>query len=124
MKRVIVLNSQQIKRLEAVRKLIKTSMPQYPGAGQLSKTAHMNVSDMNRRFKFLFGVPPFQYFCSLRMAKAQELLQSSTPVGKVALELDYSSPRAFGKAYKKWFGCVASEKNVRPAVAPCHLKYS
>jgi|GEM_PF-6364128 len=47
------------------------------------------------------------------MMKAKELLGSGMTVGEVALELDYSSSRAFGKAFKRRFGVRASrEKGV------------
>ncbi len=100
----------KIKDLQRARHFIDDSMPQYPGGCKLAQYAHTNLSDFNRGFKRLFGLAPFQYFCEQRMMKAKELLGSRMTVGEVALELDYSSSRAFGKAFKRRFGFLASSK--------------
>ena len=102
------LNSEQMKKIRSVRAIIDELMPQYPGSAMLARRVCMNKTDMNRGFRTLFGISPFQYFSEQRMMKAKELLGTGMAVGEVALELDYSGSRAFGKAFKRRFGRRAS----------------
>jgi len=106
----VKLTSEQMKKIRSVRAIIDELMPQYPGSAMLARRVYMNKSDMNRGFRTLFGVSPYQYFSEIRMMKARELLATGMAVGEVALELDYSGSRAFGKAFKRRFGVIASSK--------------
>ncbi len=61
-------------------------------------------------FKRETGVSPQEYLISFRMEKAALLLRySSDPVSVVAIEVGYSDPLSFSKAFKRKWGMSPSE---------------
>jgi AraC-like DNA-binding protein len=103
------LTTQQREALQEVKRLIEESFPKYPGNRQLCKKTCLNLFLLNFGFKRLFVVNPYKYYTLLRMEKGKELLCKGESVNSVAAELEFESPRAFGKAFKTMFGMTPKE---------------
>lgn len=103
------LSETQVTALHEVKRLIDASIPYYPGNKELCRKTYLNHFTFNDGFKRLFGTSPYKYYTSQRMEKGKELLRRGESVHSVAAELDFESPRAFGKAFKLAFGITPSE---------------
>ncbi len=75
----------------------------------MARFAGMSEAWFRREFRRATGSSPKKFYDRLRMAWAEELLQS-TPlsVGEIAGRLGFSSPFHFSKAFKKHFGVSPS----------------
>ncbi|HMR81984.1 MAG TPA: AraC family transcriptional regulator [Niabella sp.] len=98
------LTEAQLKALHEVKRLIDENIPYYPGNKQLCRQTYLNHFTFNYGFKRLFGLSPYKYYTGLRMERGKELLRKGESVHSVAADLDFESPRAFGKAFKIAFG--------------------
>jgi AraC-like DNA-binding protein len=103
------LSESQVDALHVVKALIEENMPAYLGNTRLCKKATLNLFTLNFGFKRLFGMNPYKYYQTLRMDRAKILLQQNAAVSSIAYELNYETPRAFGKAFKEWFGMTPRE---------------
>ncbi|SCB26808.1 helix-turn-helix transcriptional regulator [Cupriavidus alkaliphilus] len=60
-----------------------------------------------RAFKTSFGMPPYRYLLNLRIRKAADLLRSSQmPVTTIALEVGFSCPSEFARAFRQVMNCT------------------
>lgn len=103
------LTDTQVSALYEVKRLIDESIPYYPGNKQLCRKTFLNHFTFNYGFKRLFGVSPYRYYNTLRMERGKDLLRQGEAVHSVAAELDFETPRAFGKAFKAMFGLTPKE---------------
>jgi AraC-like DNA-binding protein len=72
---------------------------------ELGDAVGLSRSALHERFVTLIGQPPIQYLAQWRMQVAsQRLLQSSTNVASIALEIGYDSEAAFSRAFKRMVG--------------------
>ncbi len=63
-----------------------------------------------RAFKTSFGIPPYRYLLNLRIRKATDLLRSSQmPVTTIALEVGFSCPSEFARAFRQVMNCTPRE---------------
>ena len=76
--------------------------------GDMSRDLGYSREHLTRCFWEAYHVTPYQYFHSPRMSAALEKLQVGESVTKIAEELRFSSPYAFSKAFKGYFGCSPS----------------
>ncbi len=93
------------KRIGAALRL----MHQVPQKGwtleTLARQIGLSRSAFAAQFSELVGNTPLRYLTSLRMRRAQELLQDAgMSTAAVAAEVGYQSEAAFGKAFKKFAG--------------------
>lgn len=89
------------------RGLLKPITPIYRGNLALCrKETFMNLFLLSFGFKRLFGINLYEYYTSLRMDRAKQLLNRGESVFSIAMELEFSSGRAFGKAFD-WYGWYA-----------------
>ncbi len=72
---------------------------------ELGRRIGLSRSALHERFVQLIGVPPMQYLTQWRMqVAARMLLDTSTTVAAVALEVGYDSEAAFARAFKRLVG--------------------
>ena len=75
----------------------------------LAKRAGMSRTGFAVRFKQLVGVAPLSYLVQWRMSLAKErILNSSDPIGSIAVQVGYESESAFSTAFKRHVGCAPS----------------
>lgn len=73
----------------------------------LAALASMSRAAFATRFVRLVGEPPGRYLARLRLARAAELLQSSSePVGSIGKAVGYSSEAAFSRAFAREYGAA------------------
>ncbi|NUP47666.1 MAG: helix-turn-helix transcriptional regulator [Catenulispora sp.] len=76
----------------------------------LAALASMSRAAFAARFVRLVGEPPGRYLARLRLARAAELLQSSSePVGSIGKAVGYSSEAAFSRAFAREYGAAPRE---------------
>jgi len=74
-------------------------------AGELAEKVSLSVSQLNRRFKKLFGIAPMQFVLRARVNAARTILaQGSGGLGEVALECGFYDQAQFGKIFKRETG--------------------
>lgn len=103
------LTATQREALQEVKRLIEENIPYYLGNKQLCRKTYLNLFVLNFGFKRLFGVNPYKYYNLLRMELGKELLRKGESINSVAAELNFETPRAFGKAFKTMFGMTPKE---------------
>jgi AraC family transcriptional regulator len=63
----------------------------------------------HRLFKSCFSVTPYEYHLKVQMEKVVELLKEKKhSISEITYLLGYSSPTAFGRAFKKYYGMPPS----------------
>lgn len=73
----------------------------------LAQHAGMSRTGFAVRFKELAGVAPLSYLMQWRMSLAKErILNSSDPIGTIAVQVGYESESAFSTAFKRLVGCA------------------
>lgn len=72
---------------------------------EMARAARYSTAQFTRRFKELFGMPPGQYAARARIDVARRLLTlDGLSVKETAYSLDYSSPYAFSRQFKRMTG--------------------
>ena len=78
--------------------------------GQLAAMCALSEYHFARMFRQSFGVPPHQYLLSRRLARAQNLLRSSTlPISELALLCGFSSASHFNQRFRHAMGATPSQ---------------
>ena len=71
----------------------------------VAEHVHLSEKHLCRKFKAAYGLPPQRYLLSVRMARAETLLKTtSLSVKTVSESVGYSSPQIFSQVYKAYFG--------------------
>ncbi|MGL5435523.1 MAG: response regulator transcription factor [Lachnospiraceae bacterium] len=75
---------------------------------QIAQEVFLNPSYLSRKLKETLGMNFSKYITSLRIEKAQELLQRGASVEQAAKEVGYPNYRYFSKVFKENVGCLPS----------------
>ena len=103
------LSKQELDKLHSIRLTMETSYKKHETIPELARLAGMNETKFKESFKALFGLPPFQYFRSLRIAKAKDLLlNTDESVKSIGIEVGYPDWKSFMRAFKKSVGITPS----------------
>lgn len=87
------------------RALIESGAAEIRHIRELAEAGHVSVGHLCRLFRKFGRQSPMAYLRHLRMNRAAErLLTSSVSVKAVALELGYSDPHNFTRAFRRAFG--------------------
>lgn len=77
---------------------------------KLSEEISVSRSQLSRKLKAITGKSAGEFIRSIKMKKAaQMILENRFGITQIALEVGFSSPGQFTKAFKKYFGCLPSE---------------
>ncbi len=100
-----VLTKKQKELLQHAKGLIEDCMDKPLSLQELSQQTGMNECVLKRGFRELFGTSPYQYFVSLKMKRAQQLLLETTePIVSIAYFLGYSQSSSFSQEFRKATG--------------------
>ncbi|MDB4538106.1 helix-turn-helix domain-containing protein, partial [Akkermansiaceae bacterium] len=73
-----------------------------------------SISQLNRRFKKLFGIAPMQFVLRSRVNAARTILsRGSQSLGEVALECGFYDQGQFGRIFKRETGLTPGEYRKR-----------
>ena len=82
--------------------------------GDLAELVELSVSQLNRRFKKLFGIAPMQFVLRSRINAARSILScGSQSLGEVALECGFYDQGQFGRIFKRETGLTPGEYRKR-----------
>ena len=93
------------KSMAEVMKHMESHYPETITVKDLAAIAHLSLSQFERRFKVLFQVTPVQYLIRLRLAKACQLLTSSTAkITDIATQCGFYDHSHFIRQFKRAYG--------------------
>lgn len=94
-----------VARMAEVMGLIRERFRERLTVGELAAVAGLSTSQLQRRFRSVYGQSPMQFVTELRMQEACELLKKdSLEVGEIGLTCGYSSSSFFATQFRKWSG--------------------
>ncbi|MEH1932782.1 MAG: bifunctional DNA-binding transcriptional regulator/O6-methylguanine-DNA methyltransferase Ada [Nostoc sp.] len=124
-----VPNPAKAKVLAACR-YIEAQVDHIPTLAELCSEVGMSSSYLQRIFKQIIGVSPFQYADALRSQRLKQRLQSGEEIAHAVYDTGYgSSSRVYEKAPKqlgmtpKTYQQAGKTINIVYAIAPCPLGY-
>ena len=75
----------------------------------LANELAMSERQLQRKIKVILGTTPNNFIKEFRLKKAQELLGKGAQIGRIALDVGFSSQTYFGRCFKENFGCTPSQ---------------
>lgn len=104
-RRQAALKTCDIDRAHDAKKILMQCLENPPSLVELARQLGTNKTTLNKGFRDVYGVSPFEFMRVNRLERARELLQSKTmSVTEVAFQMGYAQQCSFTKAYKKHFG--------------------
>lgn len=79
------------------------------GIAQLAKNMAMSERQLQRKIKVTLGTTPNNFIKEFRLKKAQELLKSGAQIGRIALDVGFSSQTYFGRCFKETYHCTPKQ---------------
>lgn len=76
---------------------------------QLASDMAMSDRQLQRKIKVLLGTTPSNFIKEFRLKKAQELLKSGAQIGRIALDVGFSSQTYFGRCFKETYQCTPKQ---------------
>lgn len=104
--------------IEEAIQYIEYRLKQPLHASEVAKSVHLSYYHFHRVFQVMTGETPGNYIRKRRLTEAAlELLSSRRPILDIAVEYQFESQEAFGRAFKKLFGISPSKfrsRSIRP----------
>ncbi len=98
------------KRIAFLKKQMLSNLQRSPTIEQMAHSVNLSESHLQQLFKSETGMSPIHYLRSLRLEKAQELLEESfMRVQEVGWAIGMSDKSHFVHNFKKEFGVTPSE---------------
>ncbi|GAA6205908.1 ATP-binding protein [Thalassotalea sp. SU-HH00458] len=79
------------------------------GITQLAQNMAMSERQLQRKIKVILGTTPNNFIKEFRLKKAQELLKSGAQIGRIALDVGFSSQTYFGRCFKETYHCTPKQ---------------
>jgi len=79
------------------------------GIQELASNMAMSERQLQRKMKVILGTTPNNFIKEFRLAKAQILLQNGSKIGRIALDVGFSSQTYFGRCFKETFDCTPKQ---------------
>ncbi len=96
-----------------LRKLEKLVSEQYTDPqldiSTLASELAMSERQLQRKMNSLLGISPNNFIKKFRLKKAQELLKSGNQIGRIAMDVGFSSQTYFGRCFKEEFDCTPTQ---------------
>ncbi len=105
------LDEKFLAKLEAV--IAKKYTEPEIGIADLANDMAMSERQLQRKIKVLLGTTPNNFIKEFRLKKAQELLKSGAQIGRIALDVGFSSQTYFGRCFKETFDCTPKQYQQR-----------
>jgi len=99
----------QIQQISRAVEHINTNLSEPVAVEDLAAKANMSVSHFHKNFKDVMQMSPLQYAKSMKLFKAQSLIQGGERASQAAFAVGYNSAAQFSREYKRQFGFAPSE---------------
>lgn len=101
----LVRAEQSINSVERIKDSLRQASGQMPSLEDVAASYHQSTRSLQRALK-VEGQSFRQLIEDIRKERSQHLLlKTSMTIVEIALELGYSDPPNFTRAFKQWFGC-------------------
>ena len=98
----------EIQRVSKAVEHIHNNLDQPVSVEELARLVHMSRSAFFDKFKDVMHTSPLQYAKSVKLHRAQVLIQEGKKANEAAYLVGYNSPAQFSREYKRHFGFVPS----------------
>jgi len=75
----------------------------------LANELAMSERQLQRKIKVILGTTPNNFIKEFRLKKARELLTSGAQIGRIALDVGFSSQTYFGRCFKESYRCTPKQ---------------
>ena len=103
----VTLDNKFLEKLEAITAEVYTDTDL--DIIQLAARMAMSERQLQRKIKALIGITPNNFIKEFRLKKAKVLLQNGSQVGRIALDVGFSSQTYFGRCFKEMFACTPKQ---------------
>ncbi|WP_085296732.1 hybrid sensor histidine kinase/response regulator transcription factor [Cognaticolwellia mytili] len=76
---------------------------------RLATEMAMSERQLQRKIKVLLGITPNNFIKEFRLKKAKVLLQNGSQIGRIALDVGFSSQTYFGRCFKEHYACTPKQ---------------
>lgn len=114
---LITTNAFDKEFLEKINKIIEAQLQDENFTSEnLAQELFVSRSQLNRKLNAVTGKGPGEFIRIYKLKRAaQMILENKLSITQVALEVGFSSPAQFTRAFQKHFNCLPSEfKNIKP----------
>jgi PAS domain S-box-containing protein len=104
---ILTVDEKFIEKLETI--VTKMYLETDLGIQELASNMAMSDRQLQRKMKVILGTTPNNFIKEFRLAKAQILLQNGSQIGRIALDVGFSSQTYFGRCFKESFNCTPKQ---------------
>jgi PAS domain S-box-containing protein len=104
---ILSVDEKFIEKLETI--VAKMYLETDLGIQELASNMAMSERQLQRKMKVTLGTTPNNFIKEFRLAKAQILLQNGSQIGRIALDVGFSSQTYFGRCFKESFNCTPKQ---------------
>jgi DNA-binding response OmpR family regulator len=104
---ILSVDEKFIEKLETI--VAKMYLETDLGIQELASNMAMSDRQLQRKMKVILGTTPNNFIKEFRLAKAQILLQNGSQIGRIALDVGFSSQTYFGRCFKESFNCTPKQ---------------
>lgn len=101
------LSPQEMQMVNEIEAMLNADLSTHVSLDEIAQRVLTSKSTLQRLFKAVHGLPPFEYLMRQRMKLALLLLQSGDTIKHTAVLTGYR-PTSFTKAFRKFYGYTAS----------------
>ena len=94
----------QVQQIAKAVDYIHSNMNEVVSVAALARLSNMSASGFRKSFREVMHMPPLQYAKSIKLNRAQILIQEGKNVSEAGLLVGYNSPAQFSREYKRHFG--------------------
>ena len=100
----------QIDLVKRIRDHLESAPENYVSVDALSQKYQISVSQLQKVFKQLYGVPIYQYVRERRLERAAAALrETSWTVTEIALDAGFANPGKFAESFRKRYGLTPTQ---------------
>lgn len=106
--RTLLQQRGQLQRISKAVSHIHANLDKPVSVENLADMVHMSRTTFHENFKAVMHVSPLQYAKSMKLHRAQTLIQEGRSAGEAGYAVGYNSPAQFSREYKRHFGYAPS----------------
>jgi len=103
----VTVEDKFVEKLEAV--VAKNYTEPLLDVSFVAKEMAMSERQLQRKIKVILGTTTNNFIKELRLERAKALLQEGQQIGRIAMDVGFSSQTYFGRCFKEQFGCTPKQ---------------